>query len=217
MKVGYGIKMSLRPCAEFFESGLGSLKDVSPVTAERLHMKFCDHEPEDLFKGNTARRKVGPSDIVTAYFSTMSEVKVWVSDGIWLVWMPVIAEDFALTIISLIQCIQRVAIGERLNLKRPTPVFPLNDLILLAYPEGKTFVMPELRWAIAEHQHIGIRGGIAPSVNMELLARDAGKCLLQRAMEIADGFSGVFASHLCRPYWAKGSSSATYITSDRSG
>jgi hypothetical protein len=190
------------------------LKDVSPVTAEGLHVKLVDHEPEDLFQGNTSRRKVCPSDIVPAYFGTMSEVKVWICDRTLPARMPVIAEDFTPTIISLIQHIQRVAIGERLNLKRSTPVFPLNDLILLAYPEGKTSVTPELRWAIAEHQRVKIRGGTAPFMTIKLLARDAGDRLLQRAVEIADGFSGVFASHLCRPYWAKGSSSATYITSD---
>jgi hypothetical protein len=177
-------------------------------------MKFCDHEPEDLFKGNTARRKMGPSDVVTAYFSTMSEVKVWVFDGIWLVWMPVIAEDFALAIISLIQRIQRVAIGERLNLKRPTPVFTLNDIILLAYPEGKTFVTPELHWTVAERQCIWGRGGVVPTMNIERLAHDTGERLSERIEEITDGFSGVSASHLCGPYRAKGSSSATYITSD---
>jgi hypothetical protein len=177
-------------------------------------VKLCDYEPEYLFKGNTTRRKVCLSDVIPVYFSPLSEVKVWVCDGTFPARMPVITEDFALAIISLIQYIQRVAIGERLNLKRPTPVFTLNDLILLAYPKGKTFVTPELRWAIAEHQRVGIRGGTAPFATMKLLARDAGDRLLQRAVEIADGFSGVFASHLCRPYWAKGSSSATYITSD---
>jgi hypothetical protein len=141
-----------RPSAEFFESGFGSLKDVSPVMAERLHMKLFDHEPEYLFQGNTTRRKVCPSDIVPTDFGTLSEVKVWVYDGTLPAWMPVIAEDFTLTIISLIQRIQRVCIGERLNLKRPKPAFALNDLELLANPEGEKFITPELHWAVAERQ-----------------------------------------------------------------
>jgi hypothetical protein len=177
-------------------------------------VKLCDHEPEDLFQGNTTRRKVCLSDIIPTDFSAMGEVKVWMCDETWPARMPVIAEDFALAIIPLTQGIQRVCVGERLHLKGPTLGFISNHFEVLADSEGETFVTPEFRRAIAERQRIWGRGGVAPTMDIELLARDAGERLLQGIKEIADGFSGVSASHLWGPYRAKGSSSATYITSD---